>query len=74
MGSQLDPVPLSRVGSQERALGPNFPQLDIGEPSSGFTPGPRSASDGMIETRLIDDDSILGQSLQMQPFSMVVEE
>ncbi len=29
MGSQLDPLPLSRVESRERALGPNFPQLDI---------------------------------------------
>jgi hypothetical protein len=44
MGSQLDPLPLSRVGSRERLPSPNFPQLHFGEPSSGFTPGLGSAS------------------------------
>ncbi len=43
-GSQHDPLPFFSVGSRERALGPNFSQLDIGEPLSGFTPGFRSAS------------------------------
>jgi len=44
MGSQLDPLPLSRIESQERLPSPNFPQLHFGEPSSGFTPGLGSAS------------------------------
>jgi hypothetical protein len=44
MGSQLDPLLLSRVGSRERLSSPNFPQLHFGEPSSGFTPGLGSAS------------------------------
>jgi hypothetical protein len=44
MGSQLDPLLLSRVGSRERLPSPNFPQLHFGEPSSGFTPGLGSAS------------------------------
>jgi hypothetical protein len=44
MGSQLDPLPLSRVGSQEHLPSPNFPQLHFGEHSSGFTPGLGSAS------------------------------
>jgi hypothetical protein len=43
-------------------------------PKDGFAHFLDPTNDGMIETRLIDDDSILGQSLQMQPFSMVVEE
>jgi hypothetical protein len=38
MGSQLDPLPLSRVGSQERASKFQFPQLDFVRPSSGFHP------------------------------------
>jgi hypothetical protein len=44
MGSQLDPLPLSRVGSRERLSESLFPQLHFGEPSSGFTPGLGSAS------------------------------
>ncbi len=32
-------------------LGPNFPQFYIGEPSSGFTPGPRSASAPMTQEK-----------------------
>jgi hypothetical protein len=38
MGSQFDPLPLSRVGSRERAPSLNFPQLDFVKPSSGFHP------------------------------------
>ncbi len=38
MGSQLDPLPLSRVGSRERATKSQFPQLDFVKPSSGFHP------------------------------------
>ncbi len=44
MGSQLDPLPLSRVGSRERLPSPNFPQLYFGELSRGFTLGLGSAS------------------------------
>jgi hypothetical protein len=44
MGSQLDPLLLSRVGSRELLPSPNFPQLHVGEPSSGFTLGLGSAS------------------------------
>ncbi len=44
MGSQLNPLPLSRVGSRERPSESLFPQLHFGEPSSGFTPGLESAS------------------------------
>jgi hypothetical protein len=44
MGSQFDPLLLSRVGSVERLPSPNFPQLHFGEPSSGFAPGLGSAS------------------------------
>jgi hypothetical protein len=32
---------------------PNFPQLHIGEPSSGFTSGPRSASDTLFFKNLV---------------------
>jgi hypothetical protein len=35
-GSQLDPLPLSRIGSRERATKFNFPQFDFVKPSSGF--------------------------------------
>ncbi len=45
MGSQLDPLPLSRVGSRELLPSPNFSQLHFGEPSSRFTPGLGSALD-----------------------------
>jgi hypothetical protein len=38
MGSQVDPLPLSRVGSRECLPSPNFPQLHFGEPSNGFHP------------------------------------
>jgi hypothetical protein len=38
MGSQLDPLPLFRVGSRERAAKSQFPQLDFGKPLSGFHP------------------------------------
>jgi len=38
MGSQFDPLPLSRVGSQERATKSQIPQLDFVKPSSGFHP------------------------------------
>jgi hypothetical protein len=38
MGSQLDPLPLSRVGSRERASKSQLPQLDFVKPSSGFHP------------------------------------
>jgi hypothetical protein len=38
MGSQLDSLPLSRVGSWERATKSQFPQLDFVKPSSGFHP------------------------------------
>jgi predicted RNA-binding protein with PUA-like domain len=36
LGSQLDPLPLSRVGSQSVPPSLNFPQLDFVKPSSGF--------------------------------------
>jgi len=38
MGSQLDPLPLSRVGSRERATKFQLPQLDFVKPSSWFHP------------------------------------
>jgi hypothetical protein len=38
LGSQLDPLPLSRVGSRERATKSQIPQLDFVKPSSGFLP------------------------------------
>jgi len=38
MGSQLDPLPLSRVGSRERATKSQIPQLDFVKPSSWFHP------------------------------------
>jgi hypothetical protein len=38
MGSQLDPLPLSRVGSRERASKFQLSQLDFVKPSSGFHP------------------------------------
>ncbi len=38
MGSQLDPLPLSRVGSQEGASKSQLPQLDFVKPLSGFHP------------------------------------
>jgi hypothetical protein len=38
MGSQLDPLPLSRVESRERASKSQLSQLDFVEPSSGFHP------------------------------------
>jgi hypothetical protein len=45
MGSQHDPLPIFLVLEAGNVpLGPNFSQLDIGEPSSGFTPGLKSAS------------------------------
>ncbi len=47
MGSQLNPLPLFSVGSRERPSESLFPQLHFGEPSSGFTPGLRSASLGL---------------------------
>jgi hypothetical protein len=36
MGSQLDPLPLSKVGSRERASKFQLPQLDFVKPSSWF--------------------------------------
>jgi len=36
LGSQLDPLPLFRVESQERAVKSQFSQLDFVKPSSGF--------------------------------------
>jgi hypothetical protein len=47
MGSQLDPLPLSKVGSRERPSESLFPQLHFGEPSNGFTPRFGSASYGI---------------------------
>jgi len=38
LGSQLDPLPLFRVGSRERATMSQFPQLDFVKLSSGFHP------------------------------------
>jgi hypothetical protein len=38
MGSQLDLLPLFRVGSRERAVKSQFPQLNFVKPSSGFRP------------------------------------
>jgi hypothetical protein len=34
-------------------FGPNFPQLHIGEPSNGFTPGPRSASLLLLSSKVV---------------------
>ncbi len=61
MGSQLDPLPLSRVGSRERLPSPNFPQLHFGGPPSGFTPRLGSAS-GRVS---VDDNEGLVSSLSM---------
>jgi hypothetical protein len=38
LGSQLDPLPLSRVGSREHATKSQLPQLDFVKPSSWFHP------------------------------------
>ncbi len=38
MGSQLDPLPLSKVGSRERASKSQLPQLDFVKPPSWFHP------------------------------------
>jgi hypothetical protein len=38
LGSQLDPLPLSRVGSRERATKSQFRNLTLWNPQVGFTP------------------------------------
>ncbi len=55
MGSQLDPLPLFRVGSQERATKSQFPQLDFGKPSSGFHPVTWERVIGGVDVIMISD-------------------
>jgi hypothetical protein len=58
-------IPLFSAGSQEWPPSPNFPQLDIVGPSSGFNKGLRSASNNIYFFMVIMIKIGIGKYLAM---------